>query len=110
MTKIDDSDNRACISCHGVPGRVPTLYLEAPDAAGYIPPEQLLSNYRKMQQRVDLSDVEASKFLRKPLNIQTGEEDGHQGGVRYEPEDPGYQVIREWVLKQAELQGGGAPR
>ncbi len=57
-----------------------------------------------MQQRVDLADVEKSKFLLKPLNIQTGEDDGHQGGVRYEPEDPGYQVIREWVLKQTELQ------
>ncbi len=107
MTRIDPKDNRACISCHGVPGRVPTLYLEAPDAAGYIPPEGILGNYRRMQQRVDLHDVERSKFLRKPLNIQSGEEDGHQGGVRYEPDDPGYQIIREWVLDQAELQQGG---
>ena len=106
MTRIDSRDNRACISCHGVPGRVPTLYLEAPDAAGYIPPEALLSNYRRMQQRVDLHDVEQSKFLRKPLNIQSGDEDGHQGGVRYEADDPGYGVIREWVLKQADLQRG----
>jgi hypothetical protein len=107
MTKINESDNKACISCHGVPGRVPTLYLDPPDAAGYIPPEQLLANYRKMQQRVDLNDIEASKFLRKPLNIQTGEEDGHQGGVRFHTEDAGYQVIREWVLKQAKLQKAG---
>ena len=57
-----------------------------------------------MQMRVNLSDVEKSKFLRKPLNIQTGEEDGHQGGARYEADEPGYQVIREWVEKQAELQ------
>ena len=78
MTRIDPKDNRACISCHGVPGRVPTLYLEPPDAAGYIPPEALLGNYRRMQERVDLHDVERSKFLRKPLNIQSGEEDGHQ--------------------------------
>ncbi len=106
MTRIDPKDNRACISCHGVPGRVPTLYLEAPDAAGYIPPKALLDNYRRMQQRVDLHDVEKSKFLRKPLNIQSGEEDGHQGGVRYNAEDPSYQVIREWVLDQAGLQGG----
>jgi hypothetical protein len=104
MTKINESDNRACISCHGVPGRVPTLFVQPPDAAGYIPPADLLGNYRKMQQRVDLADVEKSKFLLKPLNIQTGEDDGHQGGVRYKPEDPGYQIIREWVLKQAELQ------
>ena len=107
MTRIDAKDNRACISCHGVPGRVPTLYLEAPDAAGYIPPEALLGNYRRMQERVDLHDVEKSKFLRKPLNIQSGEEDGHQGGVRYEAQDPGYQVIREWVIKQAEMQRTG---
>ena len=110
MTRIDASDNKACISCHGVPGRVPTLYLDPPDAAGYIPPEQLLANYRKMQQRVDPNDIEASKLLRKPLNIQTGEEDGHQGGVRFQAEDAGYQVIREWVLKQAELQSGDPAR
>ena len=107
MTRIDAKDNRACISCHGVPGRVPTLYLDPPDAAGYIPPEALLGNYRRMQQRVDLHDVERSKFLRKPLNIQSGEEDGHQGGVRYDAADPSYQVIREWVLKQAEMQKAG---
>ena len=106
MTKINESDNRACISCHGVPGRVPTLYLAPPDAAGYIPPADLLANYRRMQQRVDLADVEKSKFLLKPLNIQTGEDDGHQGGVRYERGDAGYRVIRDWVLRQAELQKG----
>ena len=107
MARISPRDNRACLSCHGVPGRVPTLYIEAPDAAGYIPPDALLGNYRRMQQRVNLQDVEKSKFLRKPLNIQSGEEDGHQGGVRYEVGDPGYTVIRDWVLKQAELQSKG---
>ena len=107
MNKIDEADAKACISCHGVPGRVPTLYLEAPDAAGYIPPDKLLDNYRKMQQRVNLRELERSKLLQKPLNIQTGEQDGHQGGQRFEANDPGYQVIREWVLKQAELQRDG---
>ena len=106
MTKINGEDNKACISCHGIPGRVPTLYLEAPDTAGYIPPDKLLDNYRKMQQRVEPRDVERSKFLRKPLNIQTGQEDGHQGGQRYEADDPGYKVIRQWVLQQARLQSG----
>ncbi|HUG81412.1 MAG TPA: hypothetical protein VML01_07100 [Bryobacterales bacterium] len=104
MNKIHPSDAKACISCHGVPGRVPTLYLEPPDAAGYIPPDKLLDNYRKMQQRVDLRELERSKLLQKPLNIQTGKEDGHQGGQRFEAGDAGYQVIRQWVLKQAELQ------
>ncbi len=104
LSEINEADNRACISCHGVPGRVPTLYLTPPDAAGYIRPEDLLGNYRRMQQRVDLTDVEKSKFLLKPLNIQTGEDDGHQGGVRYERGDAGYRVIRDWVLEQYELQ------
>jgi hypothetical protein len=104
MSKINQEDARACISCHSVPGRVPTLYLDPPDAAGYIAPEQLLSNYRKMQQRIDLDSVERSKFLRKPLNIQDGEEDGHQGGQRFESSDSGYQIIRQWVLNQTKLQ------
>ena len=106
MNKINPSDNRACISCHGVPGRVPTLYLHPPDGAGYIPAAELLANYRKMQQRVDLGNPEDSKFLRKPLNIQSGQEDGHQGGQRYEASDPGFQVIRNWVVQQAKLQQG----
>ena len=104
MTRINQTDNRACISCHGVPGRVPTLFLEPPDAAGYIAPQDLLANYRKMQARVDVANVEKSKFLLKPLNIQTGEDDGHQGGVRYERDDAGYQIIEDWVRKQAEMQ------
>ncbi len=104
MTRVDDRDGRACISCHGVPGRVPTLYLNPPDAAGYIAPAELLVNYRKMQERVNLDQVEESRFLRKPLNIQTPEEEGHQGGQRYEPDDAGYQTIRSWVLQQLELQ------
>jgi|GEM_PF-504911 len=106
LNKISDRDNRACISCHGVPGRVPTLYLAPPDAAGYIAPADLLANYRRMQQRVDLADVEKSKFAMKPLNIQTGEDDGHQGGVRYEPDEPGYKLIQDWVVKQHRLQTG----
>ena len=112
MNKIDKRDNRACISCHGVPGRVPTLYLHAPDAAGYIPPEELLENYRRMQERVDLADPERSLFLRKPLNVQSGQEEGHQGGLRYRQDDPGFQTIRAWVLRQAELQrsAGQPPR
>ncbi len=107
MNKIDMRDNRACISCHGVPGRVPTLYLNPPDAAGYIPPKELLENYRRMQERVDLDDPERSLFLRKPLNVQTGQEEGHQGGLRYREDDPGFQVIRAWVSRQAELQRSG---
>ena len=107
MNKIDKQDNRACISCHGVPGRVPTLYLHAPDAAGYIAPQELLANYRRMQERVDLDAPERSLFLRKPLNIQTGQEEGHQGGLRYREDDPGFQVIRSWVSRQAELQRPG---
>ena len=47
-------------------------------------------------------DVDRSKLLRKPLNVQTGQEDGHQGGRRYQPADPGYLLLRKWALNQAE--------
>ena len=104
MTKVSERDGRACISCHGVPGRVPTLYLHPPDGAGFLGARELLSNYRKLQARVDVEDPERSLFLRKPLNVQTGQEEGHQGGLRYEPDDDGFLVLRDWVLKQATLQ------
>ncbi len=107
MNKISERDNRACISCHGVPGRVPTLYLHPPDSAGHIGPEELLTNYRRLQARVDLSDPERSLLLRKPLNLQTGQEEGHQGGLRYEAQEPGFQVLRQWVQQQAKLQRRG---
>ena len=104
MARINPSDNRACITCHGVPGRVPTLYLNPPDDSGHIGPAELLENYRKLQARVDLEQPERSILLRKPLNVQTGQEEGHQGGVRFVPEDEGYRTLREWALKQARLQ------
>ena len=104
MNAVSSRDDRACISCHGVPGRVPTLYLHPPDDGGYIPANELLTNYRKIQERVDAEDPDRSLFLRKPLNEQTGQEEGHQGGLRYVPEDQGYQILRDWVVRQAALQ------
>ncbi len=77
MARVDPADNRACVSCHGVPGRVPTLYLHPPDSAGHIDPPELLENYRKLQARVNLENPERSLLLRKPLNVQTGQEEGH---------------------------------
>lgn len=104
MTRVLRGDERSCMHCHGEPGRVPSMELHRPDKVGYLPVDQLLDNYATLQHRVKLSDVEQSKFLRKPLNIQTGQEDGHQGGRRYQPMDPGYQIIRKWVLNQVDLQ------
>ena len=80
------------------------MELHRPDKIGYLPVDQLLNNYATLQHRVHLADVEQSKLLRKPLDLQTGEEDGHQGGRRYQVMDPGYQVIRRWVLNQVDLQ------
>ena len=57
-----------------------------------------------LQQRVNLADIETSKLLRKPLNVQTGKEDGHQGGRRYAPAERGYQILRRWVLDQPRVQ------
>ncbi len=104
MSRVLRADERSCMICHGEPGRVPSMELHAPDRVGYLPVDQLLANYRQLQQRVNLGDVEKSKFLRKPLNIQTGEEDGHQGGRRYQPNDPGYLILRKWVMNQVQLQ------
>ena len=92
------------MGCHGLPGRVPSLYLKAPDKYGYTPVADLLVNYRTLQKRVAINDIEKSKLLRKPLNIQDGKEDGHQGGRRYAPADAGYLIIRKWVESQPEVQ------
>ena len=100
MHKVLRGDERSCFACHGVPGRVPPLTLNPPDDAGYLPVDKMLANYRLLQARVDLENIEKSKLLRKPLNVQDGKEDGHQGGRRYKPMDPGYLIIRRWVLNQ----------
>ncbi len=97
-------DEMSCMRCHGVRGRVPSMELEAPDSNGYWTVSKMLKNFLILQQRVNLSDIEQSKLLRKPLNIQTGKEDGHQGGRRYLPADRGYQIIRRWVLDQPRVQ------
>lgn len=97
-------DEFACLSCHGVPGRVPSMELQAPDSTGYFTTTKLLKNYLLLQQRINLADIEQSKLLRKPLNVQTGKEDGHQGGRRYLPAERGYQILRRWVLDQPRVQ------
>ena len=102
MNRVLRGDQRSCYACHGVPGRVPPLTLNRPDDAGYLSVEALLKNYRLLQARVDFKNVEMSKLLRKPLNVQSGKEDGHQGGRRYQPMDPGYQILRRWVVNQVE--------
>ena len=104
LTRQKRSDQQACMGCHGLPGRVPSLTLHAPDKFGYMPVSDVLANYRALQQRVNLTDIERSKLLRKPLNIQDGKEDGHQGGRRYTPGDPGYLILRRWVESQSEVQ------
>jgi hypothetical protein len=100
MNRPQRADERSCFSCHGVPDRVPPLTLKKPNKVGYLSVTNLLSNYRLLQDRIDFDDFERSKLLRKPLNIQTGNEDGHQGGLRYRPIDPGYLVLRTWVANQ----------
>jgi hypothetical protein len=103
-------DEMSCMKCHGVPGRVPSMELAAPDGNGYWSVAKMLKNYLTLQQRVSINDIEQSKLLRKPLNIQTGKEDGHQGGRRYLPGERGYQVLRRWVLDQPRVQQGpGVP-
>ncbi len=103
LVRPNRDDQMACLGCHGVPGRVPSLELTNADSRGYVKAAGLYSNYQKLMERVNESDVENSKLLRKPLNVQSGKEDGHQGGVRYRPGDAAYQVLRQWVLDTAAL-------
>ncbi len=102
-------DQMACMSCHGVPGRVPSMELARPAGTGYLSAPKMLKNYLTLQARVDPEDLEKSKLLRKPLNIQTGKEDGHQGGRRYTPSDHGYRILRNWALDLPRVQAGAGP-
>ena len=105
MTKVLRGDERSCMICHGEPGRVPSLELYPPDQVGYLSVDQLLINYRILQHRVNTEDIMNSKLIRKPLNVQSGKEDGHQGGRRYQPNDPGYLILKKWVENQVNIQG-----
>ncbi len=103
-------DEMSCMKCHAVQGRVPSMELAGPDGNGYWAVPKMLKNYLILQQRVNLADIESSKLLRKPLNVQTGKEDGHQGGRRYLPAERGYQILRRWVLDQPRvMQSAGTP-
>ncbi len=104
LNRPQRNDEMSCMKCHGTPGRTPSMELAAPDGNGYWSMSKMLKNYLTLQQRVNLADIETSKLLRKPLNVQTGKEDGHQGGRRYLPADRGYQIIRRWVLDQPRVQ------
>lgn len=104
LNRQQRQDEMSCMKCHAVKGRVPSLELEGPDGNNYWSMSKMLKNYLLLQQRVNLADIETSKLLRKPLNVQTGKEDGHQGGRRYLPAERGYQIIRRWVLDQQRVQ------
>lgn len=100
LNRQQRNDEMSCMKCHSVPGRVPSMELAGPDGNGYWPVAKMLKNYLLLQQRVNLAEIETSKLLRKPLNVQTGKEDGHQGGRRFAPSERGYQIIRRWVMDQ----------
>ncbi|HJS09052.1 MAG TPA: prenyltransferase/squalene oxidase repeat-containing protein [Pirellulales bacterium] len=97
------ADGNSCFTCHGE-GKVPSMSLEAPERrTRYLSPQDTWANYRTLLARIDRRNVAASKLLRKPLNIQTGEEDGHQGDMRYKPGDRGYEILKTWVHDAARL-------
>jgi hypothetical protein len=103
FTKSNREDEFACLGCHGVAGRVPSMPLMPADANGYLSAKAVYGNYVTLLERVNENDVEQSKILRKPLNVQSGKEDGHQGGRRFNPGDRGYEILRRWVLDAAVL-------
>ena len=103
LAKENRLDGDSCFSCHGG-GKIPSMSLEAPDRRSrFLSPRDTWTNYRTLLARINPADVEQSKLLRKPLNIQTGKEDGHQGGMRYKPGDRGYEILRRWVLDASRL-------
>lgn len=106
LTKSNREDEFACLGCHAVPGRVPSMELSAADNNGYLSAKALYTNYTTLLDRVNEASVEQSKLLRKPLNVQSGKEDGHQGGRRFNPGDRGYEILRRWVLDAAALKQG----
>ena len=103
LAQENRADGNSCFSCHGE-GKVPSMSLEAPERrTRYLSPQDTWTNYRTLLARIDRRNVENSKLLRKPLNIQTGEEDGHQGDMRYKPTDRGYEILKTWVHDAARL-------
>ncbi len=107
MTKPNREDQQSCLGCHGVAGRVPSMELKQADNLGYVKMNDLAENYRILLDRIDESKVESSKILRKPLNVQSGKEDGHQGGRRFNPNDQAYKILEIWVRDAARLKGTG---
>lgn len=105
MTKPNREDQQSCLGCHGVAGRVPSMELKPADNLGYVKMSDLAENYRILLDRIDESKVEGSKILRKPLNVQSGKEDGHQGGRRFNPNDQAYKILEVWVRDAARLKG-----
>jgi hypothetical protein len=103
LARENRADGNSCFSCHGG-GKIPSMSLEAPDRrTRYLSPRDTWTNYRTLLERINPGDVENSKVLRKPLNIQTGKEDGHQGGMRYKPGDRGYEILQRWVNDASRL-------
>ena len=103
LARENRGDGDSCFSCHGG-GKVPSISLEAPDRRSrFLEPRQMWTNYRTLLERIDTADIENSKLLRKPLNIQTGKEDGHQGGMRYKPSDAGYEMLKRWAQDAGRL-------
>ena len=103
MTKPNREDQMSCIACHGLAGRVPSMELAPADDQGYIKVSGLMNNWKALMERVNEKSVEQSKLLRKPLNVQSGKEDGHQGGRRFNPNDAGYKILEQWVRDVARL-------
>lgn len=111
LARVKRADQQACLGCHAVAGRVPSLQLAPVDEYGYQSVGDMLRNYRELQARIDYADIDRSKLLRKPLNVQDGQEDGHQGGRRYLPTDEGYLLLKKWAANQPRVHQavGAAP-
>jgi hypothetical protein len=103
LSTINREDGKSCFSCHGS-GNVPSLTLSPPERRSqYLSPKDVWTNYRTLLERIDVDNVEQSKLVRKPLNVLSGEEDGHQGGMRYRPGDRGHEILKRWAQDAAQV-------
>ena len=73
LTRANREDEFSCLGCHGVAGRVPSMELLPADGNGYLSAKALYTNYVTLLDRINEHDVENSKILRKPLNVQVGQ-------------------------------------
>jgi len=109
-------------ACHGAtdrffrvfgPGRARLPAVMAPDPGDPATADEIAQSYNRARSMIDANAPARSLLLRKPLAVEAGGA-GHKGddslgrNVYASTADPGFQVLRAWVLGQPTPVGVGA--